>query len=103
MIAQGWTHETQLLTWVVSYDGVRPPEPLAITRLQTSMHASLCAPTCVAVAAMYASSRHRLGSLMCLCIVEILQLHCVRETDSCHCLVTMQSTTTAAAHQQRCA
>ncbi|KAG5186243.1 polyribonucleotide nucleotidyltransferase [Tribonema minus] len=38
MIAQGWTHETQLITWVVSYDGSRPPEPLAIT----SASASLC-------------------------------------------------------------
>ncbi|CAM9410792.1 unnamed protein product, partial [Phaeothamnion confervicola] len=38
MIAEGWTHETQLLTWVLSYDGVRQTEPLAIT----SAAAALC-------------------------------------------------------------
>jgi len=38
MIMEGWTHETQLLLWVVSYDGSRPPEPLSIT----SASAALC-------------------------------------------------------------
>ena len=30
MIAEGWTHETQLLSWVLSYDGNSMPEPLAV-------------------------------------------------------------------------
>ena len=31
MIQPGWTHSTQLLSWVLSYDGQHAPEPLAIT------------------------------------------------------------------------
>ena len=31
MVQPGWTHSTQLLTWVLSYDGQHSPEPLAIT------------------------------------------------------------------------
>ena len=31
MIQPGWTHSTQVLTWVMSYDGQHSPEPLAIT------------------------------------------------------------------------
>ena len=31
MISAGWTHTTQVLTWVLSYDGQHSPEPLAIT------------------------------------------------------------------------
>ncbi|KAL4447781.1 hypothetical protein ABPG75_005000 [Micractinium tetrahymenae] len=31
MIQAGWTHSTQVLTWVMSYDGEHSPEPLAIT------------------------------------------------------------------------
>ncbi|KAL4853937.1 Polyribonucleotide nucleotidyltransferase [Chlorella vulgaris] len=31
MIQSGWTHSTQVLTWVMSYDGTHSPEPLAIT------------------------------------------------------------------------
>ncbi|PSC72537.1 putative polyribonucleotide nucleotidyltransferase chloroplastic [Micractinium conductrix] len=31
MIQSGWTHSTQVLTWVMSYDGEHSPEPLAIT------------------------------------------------------------------------
>jgi polyribonucleotide nucleotidyltransferase len=38
MIDQGWTHETQLLSWVVSYDGDRQTDGLAIT----STSAALC-------------------------------------------------------------
>merc|ERR1711988_391506 len=30
MIADGWTHETQLACWVLSYDGVNKPDPLSI-------------------------------------------------------------------------
>lgn len=31
LIASGWRHETQLLSWILSYDGVRTCDPLAIT------------------------------------------------------------------------
>lgn len=31
MVQPGWTRSTQLLTWVLSYDGQHSPEPLAIT------------------------------------------------------------------------
>lgn len=31
MIRSGWTHSTQVLSWVMSYDGQHSPEPLAIT------------------------------------------------------------------------
>lgn len=31
LIADGWRHETQLLSWVLSYDGIRSCDPLAIT------------------------------------------------------------------------
>ena len=31
LIADGWRHDTQLLSWVLSYDGVRTCDPLAIT------------------------------------------------------------------------
>ncbi len=31
LIAEGWRHETQLLSWVMSYDGERSCDPLAIT------------------------------------------------------------------------
>lgn len=31
LIADGWRHETQLLSWVLSYDGERSCDPLAIT------------------------------------------------------------------------
>jgi len=30
MIKDGWQHETQLLTWLLSYDKIQPPEALAI-------------------------------------------------------------------------
>ena len=30
LIAEGWRHETQLLSWVLSYDNVRSPDTLAI-------------------------------------------------------------------------
>jgi hypothetical protein len=31
MFTPGWANETQVLQWVVSYDGVNSPEPVAIT------------------------------------------------------------------------
>mmetsp|Transcript_25226 Transcript_25226/g.79148 ORF Transcript_25226/g.79148 Transcript_25226/m.79148 type:complete len:263 (-) Transcript_25226:283-1071(-) len=30
MLAKGWTHETQVLVWLLSYDGKVNPEPLAV-------------------------------------------------------------------------
>ena len=30
MIAEGWRHDTQLLSWVLSYDGTTVPDPLSI-------------------------------------------------------------------------
>jgi len=37
LIAEGWRHETQLLSWVLSYDGVRTCDPLAITASATAL------------------------------------------------------------------
>ena len=31
MMPKGWLHETQILSWLMSYDGQRQAEPLAIT------------------------------------------------------------------------
>lgn len=33
----GWFHETQLLSWVLSYDTVHPPVPLAITAASAAL------------------------------------------------------------------
>jgi polyribonucleotide nucleotidyltransferase len=40
LIDQGWRHETQLLSWVLSYDGVRSCDPLAITASATALYLS---------------------------------------------------------------
>jgi len=40
LIADGWRHETQLLSWVISYDGVRSCDPLAITASATALYLS---------------------------------------------------------------
>ena len=37
LIASGWRHETQLLSWILSYDGVRSCDPLAITASATAL------------------------------------------------------------------
>mmetsp|Transcript_23736 Transcript_23736/g.27451 ORF Transcript_23736/g.27451 Transcript_23736/m.27451 type:complete len:896 (+) Transcript_23736:199-2886(+) len=37
LIADGWRHETQLLSWVLSYDGLRSCDPLAITASATAL------------------------------------------------------------------
>jgi polyribonucleotide nucleotidyltransferase len=37
LIADGWRHETQLLSWVLSYDGERSCDPLAITASATAL------------------------------------------------------------------
>eukprot|EP00526_Cylindrotheca_closterium_P008335 CAMPEP_0113608908 /NCGR_PEP_ID=MMETSP0017_2-20120614/4182_1 /TAXON_ID=2856 /ORGANISM="Cylindrotheca closterium" /LENGTH=835 /DNA_ID=CAMNT_0000517637 /DNA_START=80 /DNA_END=2587 /DNA_ORIENTATION=- /assembly_acc=CAM_ASM_000147 len=40
LIADGWRHETQLLSWVLSYDGVRSCDPLAIVASSTAVYLS---------------------------------------------------------------
>lgn len=40
LIADGWRHETQLLSWVFSYDGMRSCDPLAITASATALYLS---------------------------------------------------------------
>jgi polyribonucleotide nucleotidyltransferase len=40
LIAEGWRHETQLLSWVLSYDGTRSCDPLAITASATALYLS---------------------------------------------------------------
>ena len=40
LIASGWRHETQLLSWVLSYDGVRSCDPLAIVASATALYLS---------------------------------------------------------------
>jgi polyribonucleotide nucleotidyltransferase len=37
LISEGWRHETQLLSWILSYDGVRTCDPLAITASATAL------------------------------------------------------------------
>ena len=40
LVANGWRHETQLLSWVLSYDGIRSCDPLAITASATALYLS---------------------------------------------------------------
>lgn len=40
LIADGWRHETQLLSWVLSYDGLRSCDPLAIIASATALFLS---------------------------------------------------------------
>lgn len=40
LIADGWRHETQLLSWVLSYDGVRSCDTLAIVASSTALYLS---------------------------------------------------------------
>jgi len=40
LINSGWRHETQLLSWVLSYDGERSCDPLAITASATALFIS---------------------------------------------------------------
>jgi len=40
LIAPGWRHETQLLSWVLSYDGLRSCDPLAITASAAALYLS---------------------------------------------------------------
>lgn len=40
LIQKGWRHETQLLNWVLSYEGDRSTDPLAITSASTACYIS---------------------------------------------------------------
>lgn len=40
LISSGWRHETQLLSWVLSYDGKRSCDPLAITGSAAALYLS---------------------------------------------------------------
>jgi len=40
LIAEGWRHETQLLSWVLSYDGLRSCDPLAIVASSAALYLS---------------------------------------------------------------
>jgi polyribonucleotide nucleotidyltransferase len=40
LIADGWRHETQILSWVLSYDGERSCDPLAITASAAALYIS---------------------------------------------------------------
>ena len=40
LIADGWRHETQLLSWIFSYDGLRSCDPLAIIASATALYLS---------------------------------------------------------------
>lgn len=40
LIASGWRHETQLLSWVLSYDGERSCDPLAILASSSALYIS---------------------------------------------------------------
>jgi len=40
LIDKGWRHETQLLSWVLSYDGLRSCDPLAILASATALYIS---------------------------------------------------------------
>ena len=40
LIRSGWTHDTQILSWVLSYDGIRSCDPLAILSSATAVYLS---------------------------------------------------------------
>lgn len=51
LIAPGWRHETQLLSWVLSFDGTRSCDPLAIVASSAALYLS-AVPLCKPVAAV---------------------------------------------------
>jgi polyribonucleotide nucleotidyltransferase len=59
LIANGWRHETQLLSWVLSYDGVRSCDPLAILASATSLFLSDVPLTKPVAAAMVGYDREK--------------------------------------------
>jgi polyribonucleotide nucleotidyltransferase len=40
LIAKGWKHETQLLSWVLSFDGIKSSDSIAITNAATALYIS---------------------------------------------------------------
>jgi polyribonucleotide nucleotidyltransferase len=52
LVADGWRHETQLLSWVMSYDGLRSCDPLAIVASSTALYISEVPLTTAVAAAM---------------------------------------------------
>ena len=52
LVADGWRHETQLLSWVMSYDGLRSADPLAIVASSTALYLSEIPLTKAVAAAM---------------------------------------------------
>lgn len=52
LVADGWRHETQLLSWVMSYDGLRSADPLAIVASSTALYISEVPLTTAVAAAM---------------------------------------------------
>ena len=52
----GWNHETQLLSWVLSYDNTHPPVPLAITTASAALALSNV-PLVRAIAGVTVSAR----------------------------------------------
>jgi polyribonucleotide nucleotidyltransferase len=44
MFAKGWCNDTQVLQWVLSYDGTHEPEPLAITAASAALLVSGALP-----------------------------------------------------------
>jgi polyribonucleotide nucleotidyltransferase len=57
LIADGWRHETQLLSWVMSYDGVRSCDPLAIIASAAALYISDVPLTKAVAAAMVGYDR----------------------------------------------
>ena len=57
LIADGWRHETQLLSWVMSYDGIRSCDPLAIVASATALFISDVPLTKAVAAAMVGYDR----------------------------------------------
>jgi polyribonucleotide nucleotidyltransferase len=57
LIADGWRHETQLLSWVLSYDGSRSCDPLAIIASATALFISDVPLTKAVAAAMVGYDR----------------------------------------------
>lgn len=52
LITEGWRHETQLLSWVLSYDGIRSCDPLAIVASAAALYISDIPLTKAVAAAM---------------------------------------------------
>ena len=52
LVADGWRHETQLLSWVMSYDELRSADPLAIVASSTALFLSEVPLTKAVAAAM---------------------------------------------------